>query len=314
MKKKILPLFLLLCTLLLLIGAVGCDANPPSTDAETTTEPPNEIMDPTEYHTIPLTNQLIKTIKDYLIDSTMQVLLNPSTFSMRLDPIKSGEEQLLQVTFDPNEYYYACIYFDYPEDHSKGHELFMYCCTDEYTFVGFENEEDIPETYGGKAFFLAFQVNKAQSCTNVIVENGETCDVQYYQAYFPQFENGFNTAPATHFNETYFYSMSPEWEIVYKTKRHYDRNPGGATFPHVLLDGKYYITQIHYTVYHSGSRSDRNLAYEFGAYYDELMEVMITDKYSVYHENESILEQFFNEHTVYYGLFDLEDLKTILTK
>ena len=63
------------------------------------------------------------------------------------------------------------------------------------------------------------------------------------------------------------------------------------------LDGEYYISVWTHTVRENGDVTYSNLEAAFEKYYDSLMSIMQTDKYSVTHSNG----------ITYYGLFDIEE-------
>ena len=65
-----------------------------------------------------------------------------------------------------------------------------------------------------------------------------------------------------------------------------------------LLDNEYYITRVTFSIHSNGNTSEGNLKGDFGTYYDALMSIMNTAKYSVTNQQG---------RTDYYGLIDIDD-------
>ena len=118
--------------------------------------------------------------------------------------------------------------------------------------------------------------------------------VQYCLIYYPQFSDGVNVAACIYFDDTFVFLNDCANDTVY----YYDDKINSSKIPCVELDGRFYVIQsIDYSI---GSINTRPLHSEFGAYYDYLMGVMITDKYDTY--------------TFQYGLFRLEDIAAVYYK
>lgn len=71
-----------------------------------------------------------------------------------------------------------------------------------------------------------------------------------------------------------------------------------VTIPCILLDNKYYITRVTYSIHANGNKDEGYLKGDFGTYYDALMGIMDTTKYSV---------TATQGRTDYYGLIEIND-------
>ena len=313
---------LLLIVFALMINSVmlaGCRVNaatPPKNapiDGERK-DAPTEISEPVEaYNTIELSVDLINSIKDFLYSLNLDVSIVDITLADKFDMIKNGA-QPLHVKFDPTEYYYVCAYFDghcrwedkcdsvkCDSEHCEI-EKATYCCHDEYVWVGFGNEKDIPEYYNGGRLIAAFQVNKTLFNRDLLSEKSQVPKFEYYQMYQPTFIDGFNVADPIHFEETFIYLNVSEADTVYYGYDRYRDKLNWEKMSCVEIDGEFYLKHQLAVLYKNGTYSnigEQSLRARYKDYYDYLISVMIADKYSETYESGNI---------GYYGLFKLEDI------
>ncbi len=293
MKKKWL-IFLMLGALLLNLMLVGCDkAEPPK---DTTTEPFSAVD-----ATIPLADDLVTELTLYLQQFHTDHDLVDTSFSIKLDQIIERGSIPLCVTFDPNDYYFACAYYNDPHDQDLI-EKTAFCCAGEYTWVGFENESDITEVYKNAPLVVIFQINRAADCRNILSSGDPTQTVEHFQIYILYEEYVQDSLPFT-IDDTFIYLTSKKQDVVYYTKDHYSN--AHVTFPLVEVDGTMYISQPLSRTYPDGERYEWDLEWAFGEYYDKLIAVMITGRYSVTSANDSI---------THYGLFKIEDVSDIISE
>ena len=273
-----------------------------------------EISEPVEaYNTIELSVDLINSIKDFLYSLNLDVSIVDITLADKFDMIKNGA-QPLHVKFDPTEYYYVCAYFDghcrWEDKCDSEHcetEKATYCCHDEYVWVGFDSEKDIPEYYNDGRLVAAFQVNKTLFNRDLLSDEGQVPKFEHYQMYQPTFVDGFNVAAPIHFEETFIYLNVSGADTVYYGYDRYRDKLNWEKVSCVEIDGEYYYKKQLSVLYQDGryssySGEDSVLRSIFKNYYDYLMNVMITDDYS---------EISVNGNTCYYGLIRLEDIAKI---
>ena len=209
-----------------------------------------------------------------------------------LDFIRKGKKALF-VSFDPDNYYYVCGYFN-----AEHNECRDYCCCAEYLWISFSEAEDIKETYRGEALVVAFQINKTKTSQD-ICSPGKRCPVnEYYQIYTPIFENGNNIADPIHCEEAFLYV--DKWE---RKERSWSERSAYATLPCVKVENEFYYAEELSIDYSDGGSYERGLQISFGKYYDALCQVMITGKYTTYDTSGN---------RIYYGLFRLEDIASVI--
>ena len=296
MKKK--RIILLLCVVvLLLIGicvgaAVGLFGDAPAKPAVKSKNP------------MGLPQDMIDALTEYLITLSHHVDLMGITISRAFDSFTNGN-QGLHVTFDPSDYYYVCAYYNPAhgkEDWRDKYEFSAYCCAAEYTWVRFDSEKDIPESYDNTRFIVAFQINPAYTCRDVLSETAEVPEFVHQQIYEPEFKDGVNIAQPIVFNDTFIYiNKFPQASTVYYKQHYWDHDL--LILPCVSLEDDYYFRVLMYTCWQSGEHDANNLQYELGAYYEDIMQVAVTDKYSVTTDYGAV-------H--YYGLIDIEEIPNLL--
>ena len=75
--------------------------------------------------------------------------------------------------------------------------------------------------------------------------------------------------------------------------------------PCMEFDGQYYVSYYMHTKYADGTIGESDLEWHFGEYYEYVMSIMLTDKYT---------EQNQNGDTHYYGLISVEEIAKIILK
>ena len=302
MKKLIL--LILVCSLALLTF-VGCNDNttngntplsstPAGTTDETTLPENNPSEQPAELNT-----ELIETLVTYLEQYLVEYDLKGKSLFEKIDDIKSGI-QPLHVVFNPNDYYYMCGYYTPTHEY----EEYMYCCAKGYTWAKYEKETDIPEFYESQPCMVVFQINKSLSVTDILSNTTDVPAMQHFQIYKPTFENGVNTASPIVYNQGFLYLTYPNCElngffdntIYYSTDFYYHPI---STIPCVRLGDQDYLLFFLYSTKADGTiRETADYTYDFGGYYDVLMNKMEKEKYSVTNDKEI---------TLFYGVISIED-------
>lgn len=253
---------------------------------EETTEDPFAIED-----------ELISELVEYLQGLMVECGIADTSISIQINDIKNGA-QPLQVKFDSDDYYYVCAY--YSPEHDE--EQFIYCCAENYTWVRFNSEKDISEYYDGTKLWVAFQINRTELCIDLLPGGRKVPKVENFQLYTPVFVDGVNIASVIEYKDAFIYLNSSDSSAIYFCSTHilHDFN----SMPLIELDGKSYITESLY-VDTPGEGYEDDIRWRFGEYYDLLMEMMITDKYSVVHKSGK---------TIYYGLFEIEEFFNMIFK
>ena len=294
--KKIISILLL--GGLLLTCFAGCAFREQTPEP---TEPASKYNNPMD-----LPEDMLDALTEYLQTINMEFLIGSYSFAERLNYLKNGT-QWLHVTFDPSDFYYVCGYYnpDHKNTENKASldesEDRNYCCASAYTWVKFDSEKDICDTYGNSRIMVAFQINNAQSCRDIAPSTKAVPEFVHYQLYEPEFSDGINIAEPVAFNETFIsFTKSEQSTIYYISDIRFHRV---RTVPCVCLEEDYYILVELYAEHPDGTRSERDLQREFAEYYDDIMQVMITDKYSVLNENGTVR---------YYGLIDIEDIANLV--
>ncbi|MBQ7336633.1 MAG: hypothetical protein IJW92_09205 [Clostridia bacterium] len=326
MKRNLMSSFLVFIATLFVFSLAGCEVTGDETDTtteanttteeDTTTEEGTTTADDTESTTgdevivvepiegeVPLDDSLVSALRDYLKNLfTEYDLLASDSFEDKLTSIKQGKLPI-HVVLDSSNYYYACAYYmENPEQHPESSCLF-YCCVDDYIWVGFENEQQIPDSYQGNEFVVAFQINLTSLCQNILEEENSNITSEHFQIYETEFTDGFNTAPPLSVSDAYVYLASAKQNPLYFCNRHTLHKY--SSFSCIQLDGQWYIPMRIATEYADGDLHEVSLASNFGVYYDDLTSIMITGQYSTTAENGN---------TYHYGLFKLEDIANLMKK
>lgn len=333
MKKQLL--FLFICSLVLL-HLVGCTPETPNeettpdttTDAttesttpapvpnetttppeETTAEPPTPETPPAEIELKPApitptptgvldkSSELIVKLGTYLKQLSLVSTGQPAlTFSEKIDLIQNGA-QPIHVAFDSNNSYFVCAYF-----HSThANETSLYCCTNEYTWVGYQSEKEILEYFNDLQCIVVFQINKALTVTNILDTAASTPNIEHFQIYKPTFENGVNIGTRVVFNKTFIYLNKSTSDILYCSTS--SRNHNNSTIPCIHHNKKHYLSFYLYTIYTNGEHgNEEDYTYSFGEYYKDLMALMKKIEFNSL------------EETNCYGILSLEDFVNQIIK
>ena len=125
--------------------------------------------------------------------------------------------------------------------------------------------------------------------------------------YEPVFEGGVNIAPVASLNKHLFYLTQSNDDPIYFTSTTYGYQ---YTNLHcVEIEGELYFREIESVSFETsaGNYSERDLSIHYGEYYDELIRLMITDKYSETVENKDGSTTTYN-----YGLFKVSDIVKLM--
>lgn len=241
---------------------------------------------------------LVCSLIEYLQDLFVSHDMPGTSTATKIDEIKNGK-QALHVAFNKSECYFVCAYYNY------GHndEAKDYCCVTDYTWVKFNDANEISEKYDDLNFVVGFQINKASLVTDIINKDAQVPSIEHFQEYAPDFNNGLNANDAIPFDVSYIYLNSTNYKAVYHSTLAYDNML--KTFPCVFLNGQYYISVELYTVYPDGSRSNNDLISDFGVYYDALVSIMDTTSYSLIDEKE---------RTMFYGIIGINDFSNCVNE
>lgn len=238
-----------------------------------------------------LNDELIDSLVDYLQKLYVKYELPDTSLSGKIDKIKNGQQPLF-VDFDPTDFYFVCGYYDGITENGP----LKYRNSEEYTWVRFESADEIQESHEDKEFIVAFQINKALLVRDIASPKAIIPRVEHFQMYEPIFENGVNTNAHIVFEEEFIYLNKSSAERIYHSTSAFTHQV--VTIPCILLDNEYYITRVTFSIHSNGNTSEGNLKGDFGTYYDALISIMDTTKYSV---------TTTQGRTDYYGLIEIND-------
>ncbi len=238
-----------------------------------------------------LTDELIDSLIDYLKMLYVNYELPDTSLSGKIDKIKFGHQPLL-VDFDPTNCYFVCGYYDGITENGPCE----YENSDEYTWVRFESADEIKDIHEDKNFIVAFQINKALLVRDIASKKAILPRIEHFQMYDPVFENGVNTNTHVVFEKEFIYLNPSSAERVYLSTSAVTHQV--VAIPCIILDNEYYITRVAYSIHANGNKDEGYLKVDFGTYYDALMSIMDTTKYSV---------TTAQGRTDYYGLIDIDD-------
>ena len=239
-------------------------------------------------------SELISALSEHLQSLLISYSMTEVILANQIDKIKNGAQPLL-VTFDPSEFYYVCGYYKGTNED----ETSFYRNASDYVWLRYEKAEDIRETYRGRTCIAAFQLNPASTVTDIRSDSARVPVFEHFTMIRPEFSGGYNTATFDVFDDTFIYLKPKEKGAVYTASTHFD---SWNTWVYVTLEGERFIPVSLYQIRSTGERDDYDLEKEFGKYYDALMSIMITDRYSAP----------FGIDMMYYGLFSIEDFAEIL--
>lgn len=226
-------------------------------------------------------------------------LINPPNWDLPsvsleqlINTMRGGVIRPLLVDYEAGNCYYVCGYYNCDEHRPEQRE---YYCASNYTWVKYENVKDIRDNYDGKSFVVAFQINRPSITKNILTGDEKSQSMEIVGTYTPEFVEGTNIGEIDSFDKTVIFLTSDKESVIYRI----------YTAPHSLyeidcvrLDNKYYISFEMYSVSDSGMRYDYDQSWNFGEYYDSMMDIMITEKYSKELDSGSV---------IHYGLVDIDE-------
>ena len=273
-----------------------------STPDETTTPDNNQDDQPQAEGELDKDSDLIVALVDYLKEYWVECDMPSKSLADKIDDIKNGK-QPLHVAFDSENYYYVCGYYN----GSHEREDKNWCCPEEYTWKQYDAETEIQEYYNGMKCVVVFQMNEAQTVTNILSNESKAPDMEHFQIFAPTFASGANTATAIAFEDEFIFLNDEDKDTVYHCSRAYKHEL--VTMSSICMDGQYYVLHFLEGVL-PGEEFDlqeflggESTTYEFGDYYDAIMSVMDTERYRVTKENGKVS---------YYGVISFEDFADIV--
>ena len=257
-------------------------------NTEQTTASEQEPYDPSKEF-----DYLIYALKTYIRHMSFSFLLLENSYEDKFN-MAAESGCALYVTLDPESAYYVCAYSG--SDHEN--EFWNQCCLDDYTWVSFSNEQDIVEEYNGEDFVVCFRIYKTLSCVNILSENNDEMDMEYFQLYWTQFAQDTNTPADLTDSQSfiYFYSKGAgEYHqrynpyVVYHSEDiYYHKN---VTLMLTEMDGTDYVRVLLKTRLPDESiRENATLKNSFGTYYDNAMDKMATGLHSVTDQDGTVRE------------------------
>ena len=210
---------------------------------------------------------------------------------------KSDDYNPLFVKFG-NECYYVAAY--YTAIHEYADEAVSFCCDKEYIWVGFENAEDIKESWAGEKLVVAFQINPQEFCVNLKTDSNDVI-MDYFTLYKPGFVDGTALAPVINCEKLFIYITNEEDKYVCCPSNGWYRDPSIAC---IEIEGNYYVKELSSSKWNDGAYinyPDRPVIY--GEYFDQLMEIA----YGIYAVNDG-------KKTTNYTLFKVEDIAKIIKR
>ena len=236
-------------------------------------------------------DMLIVNLIAYLRQLIADYDLPSITTADKINKIKNGAQPLL-IDFTASEPYFVCAYYN----SISNFEFSAFCCAEEYTWVRINNLDEIPEKYNNQDLFLIFQIDEATTVKNILSEGLEPDTVLHYHLYrLPQ---GIIIPPD--YERMFIYlNSSDESCLYYTTDMYYHKL---RTLRCVNIDGEYYLNYELYRT-HGDTRKDADHSLDFDIYYDDLMNLMIPNRYSIQKDNNT---------TVYYGVIEIESFANFL--
>ena len=249
-----------------------------------------------------LPEELIAQLMDAVTSDDGTSDRGPSpTFSMSLDLIKNGYHPIL-VEFDDSasQMYSVCAYFTSDDGH---YELY-HCCRDKFTWVKFDDPNEIPEYYNGQKHMRSFLIDVTSSCRDLMDAENEGLSFNYCRRYWPEFIYigvNFPREPVP-LTGTRIILCDPSSKNLYYNYSDSDWAMSEMRrLNHYELDGEYYILMRKVYV-HDGELHEK-LKYQLGDYYEYLIDRM---RCSV--TNEYIDRNTGKKTTVYQCSFKLDDI------
>ncbi len=252
--------------------------------------------------TLKLDENLVSVLREHFSD--IRAMQSIKGFTLGGEIKRSTYLEPMLVKFSRENYYYVVAYFNDSHEYRE-EEIYVACCRDKYTFVGFENLEDIPETYNGEKIIGAFQINLQEFCYNIKTGEAETV-MEHYAIFYPEFVDGVCVAPDIEFYDLFIKNIEAETDRFYYSCD-IDVLYQSGTIDCIEIDGEYYVYEPVIHEEEDGSYSERTLEIYFEDYYDQLKAVMISGKYSETVEHPDGTTKTYN-----YAVFKLEDIAELM--
>ena len=295
MKKHLIKLISIALSLVIIILSLSsCELNVDHNGNNTDGSLNDDTNDGNAIEILENSSELVLSLIEYLnwLDNKISYDLPDVTIEDQINSIKSGKIQPLLLDFEPDNCYFVCGYYNCNKDHSDKGD---YYCSSNYTWVKYESEKNIRDSYNDKAFIVSFRINKSSLTKNILTEDEERKSVETIDLYNPEFVNGTNVNTYKRVDRTYIYLTSSESDIIYLSSY----KPNFLDEIHCIrLENQYFIFLALYEVNANGKRYDYDNSWNLGGYYDSMMEIIITDKYK---------EDMTNGSTCYYGLFNIDE-------
>ena len=235
---------------------------------------------------------LICELVEYLQQMYVQYELVSKSVEKKIDEIKECD-QPLHVTFDSSSSYYVCAYYNIEHDD----EQLSYCCAREYTWIKYENANEITEYHNDEKILVSFQINAATSVRDISSSDSNVPRMEHFQLYICNFENGINVNPSLEFTDTFVYFGSLDESVIYHSTDWYHHTL--VTLVCIFYNNQYYIPLLMGYVYPGEEEHKAYMMGMLGKYYDDLLDVTINGEYT-----KNGLSQV---HEYYYVVIKLED-------
>jgi hypothetical protein len=244
-------------------------------------------------------SDVIESIIDYLYNYYSDHDMGDNSLKYKIRLTVNGVWRPIEVTFNTFDYYFVCGYDNDPNNNHFYDSRARKC-----NWYKFNSADAIPEFYGGEKCAYVFQFNKASSIVNLLEGQSDVPKMEHFLWYQPEFEDGYNAKPPIAYGETIIYLcytdyldyMSFSWlkiwdeGTIYYSTSSYDYR--WVTIPTVDIDGVKYVYWLSKEVGYESNGQDVNELppdYSLGKYYNDFIDVIEVDKYSVervdpYHE------------------------------
>ena len=239
-------------------------------------------------------DELIASLIEYLQQMLTEHNIISYSTSDKINSIKNGVQPLL-LDFTSSSSYFVASYYNI----QHYYEIGCNCCADKYTWVRFDTLETIPEEYKGQNLLYIFQIDEASLVKNILSDDAILPSVSHFHLY--RLPNGNGIIDPPDYEKTFIYLNSSNDDNIYYTSGIYYHRL--ITLPCIYFEDNYYLYFWLHSIYSDGSRSDYDLVWEFGEYYEAVFDIMIVDKYSVTNKSGS---------TAYYGLIDICDFAKVI--
>lgn len=290
MKKSCLIFFL--CILLLGILA-GCASDQVNGDNNTTESEPGPGDDAS---ILPVDEKLISALVEYLVNRFTEYDMDPLSFSEKIDKIRDDAPTLF-ASFKSSSCYYVCGYSNSEHEHESD----LHCCVASYTWVKYDHPGQIGEYHNGERCAVAFQIDKASSVKLLSKETEQAPEVEHFQLFVTNFENGINVNEQVAFGESFIYFYENDPGTVYCSTS--QNTFFCQSMQCICLEDRYYMPISLYIERYNGERTENDARATLGKYYDTFMDILIFDYYSTTNKQGD---------TTYFGLIEVETLLEII--